>query len=99
MVFGTEIWALIVVLLFQDLPFFIVRLMLLIYNDVLQGNYNLYFFVAKNFILIFFELYYIISIIIEHNYYERKKKMQKSFQIDIKEVNTVNNDKEIHIMF
>ncbi len=65
LVFGTEIWALIIVLLCQDLPFFIIRLLILFENQKLQQNYNLYFFVVKNFILVFFELYYIVSIVLE----------------------------------
>jgi uncharacterized membrane protein len=65
LLFGTEIWALIIVLLCQDLPFFIIRLLILFNVQILQQNYNFYFFVVKNFILVFFDLYYIVSIILE----------------------------------
>jgi len=64
-VFGTEIWALCIVLCSQDFPFFIIRLLILIYNPSIQSNYTLYFFVVKSFVLIVFEIYYMISIIIE----------------------------------
>jgi len=64
--FGTEIWALVLVLLWQDLPFFVLRTKILLEITSLQSNYNLYFFVAKNFVLVFFELYYIVSIVLEN---------------------------------
>jgi hypothetical protein len=64
-VLGTEIWALIIVLLTQDFPFFIIRLLILIYYPSMQSNYTLYFFVVKSFVLVVFEIYYILSIILE----------------------------------
>jgi hypothetical protein len=81
LVFGTEIWALIIVLLFQDLPFFIIRLLILFEVKKVQQNYNLYFFVVKNFILVFFELYYIVSIVIEQKYHKRQKYKDEDIEI------------------
>ncbi len=66
--FGTEIWAIILIMLVQDLPFLIIRSIILIYYPNVQSNYTLYFFVAKSFILVLFELYYIIIIISENEY-------------------------------
>lgn len=60
--FGTEIWALFMVLLFQDLPFAILRILILVYYKQLSKNYTLYFFAAKNLILSFYEIY-LISLI------------------------------------
>lgn len=99
MVFGTEIWALVLILLCQDLPFFVLRFMLLVYNDELHSNYNLYFFAAKNFILVFFELYYIISIVIERNGYDKKAKLEATnfYDVETKLGDTINIDKEIYV--
>lgn len=66
LVLGTEIWALTFVLFAQDLPFFVIRFLILIYYPDLQKNYTLYFFVAKSFILVIFEVYYMIVIVFEN---------------------------------
>jgi len=81
LVFGTEIWALIIVLLCQDLPFFIIRSLILFEVKKVQQNYNLYFFVVKNFILVFFELYYIVSIVLEQRYHKRQKYKDNDIEI------------------
>ena len=81
LVFGTEIWALIIVLLCQDLPFFIIRSLILFEVKKVQQNYNLYFFVVKNFILVFFELYYIASIVLEQRYHKRQKYKDNDIEI------------------
>ena len=84
--FGTEIWALIIVLLCQDLPFFIIRLLILFENQKLQQNYNLYFFVVKNFILVFFELYYIVSIILEQKELKKHHKRDNHNEKQVEEI-------------
>ena len=63
--FGTEIWALSLVCFTMDLPFFIMRLYILITYDSTTKNYTLYFFVIKNFLLVLFELYKIVIIALE----------------------------------
>ena len=80
---GTEIWALLIVLVTQDLPFFIIRFLVLIYYPDLQKNYTLYFFVAKSFILVIFELYYMVAIVSENK--------QKTIIIQDVENNNINN--------
>ena len=75
--FGTEIWALVLVMFTQDLPFFIIRLLVLINYPNLQSNYTAYFFVVKNFILIIFTIYYVTSIVIEI-----KKKAEEPNDLD-----------------
>ena len=66
LIFSTEIWALMFVLFFQDLPFTIIRLLILIYYNQLSKNYTLYFFVIKNLILAIYEIYLISLISFQH---------------------------------
>ena len=94
LVLGTEIWALLVILITQDLPFFVIRLLILFSYDKLQKNYNLYFFVVKNFILVIFEFYYIISIVIER---KMVYKTPKTTYLNTKDVEIIDIDKEIQI--
>lgn len=69
-------------LLSQDLPFFIIRLLILVYYSNLQSNYTLYFFVAKSLILVIFELYYIVAIITENQKEEKRDIRKNSTEID-----------------
>jgi hypothetical protein len=62
LVFGSEIWALCFILLFQDIPFFLIRLIILIEYTSFAKNYSIYFYVAKNFCLCLFEMYRITII-------------------------------------
>jgi hypothetical protein len=64
MLFGTEIWAYLIVLFIQDLPFAVLRISVLINYDQLTKNYTLYFFVVKNVVLALSEIYYIVLILI-----------------------------------
>ncbi len=49
----------------MDLPFFLMRFYILVQYQSTTKNYTLYFFVAKNFLLVVFEIYKIILIVIE----------------------------------
>jgi hypothetical protein len=64
LVFGTEIWALCFILLFQDVPFFLIRFLILIMYTSVAKNYSIYFYVAKNLCLCIFEVYRIAVIYI-----------------------------------
>lgn len=64
MLFGTEIWAYLMVFFIQDLPFAVLRISVLINYDQLTKNYTLYFFVVKNVVLALSEIYYIVLILI-----------------------------------
>ena len=75
MIFGTEIWQAIFIFTLQDFPFFIVRLLYLIFYQQLNKNYNLYFYVVKNFVLCLFDVYLSIVIFIE---FKKKSKMIKT---------------------
>jgi uncharacterized membrane protein len=86
LVFGTEIWALIIVLLCQDLPFFIMRLLILFNVQILHQNYNFYFFVVKNFILVFFDIYYIVSIILEQKELKKHHKRHNHNENQVEEI-------------
>ena len=76
------------------MPFFVIRLLILFSYDKLQKNYNLYFFVVKNFILVIFEFYYIISIVIER---KMVYKTPKTIYLNTKDVEIIDIDKEIQI--
>ncbi len=70
LVFGSEIWALCFILLFQDIPFFMIRLLILIKYSSLKKDYSIYFYVVKNFFLCLFELYRIAIIyFVEKNHH------------------------------
>ena len=58
---STEIWSLFLIFISQDMPFFILRILILVYDD-LSKNYMIYFNISKNFILILTELYRIYVI-------------------------------------
>ena len=58
--FGTEIWSQFFVMLTQDIPFFVVRLIILIKFESTSRNYTFYFVTAKNFFLVLFEIYRIV---------------------------------------
>lgn len=64
-VFGTEVWALLLVCFTMDLTFLIMRFYILVQYESTTRNYTLYFFVAKNFLLVVFEIYKVVLIIIE----------------------------------
>ena len=67
-VLGSELWGLFFILTFQDLPFFVIRLLFLILYDSFKKNSILYFFVIKNFLLCIFEIYHVSVILIEYKY-------------------------------
>ena len=69
--FGTEIWALCFILLLQEIPFFVIRLMILIKYKSLAKNYSIYFYVVKNLVLCFFEIYRVIIIFTESKKHEQ----------------------------
>jgi hypothetical protein len=54
LIFATEAWSLIMLLISQDLPCFIIRVLIL--NSVDEANYSLMFFTVKNGMMIFLEL-------------------------------------------
>ena len=64
LIFGTEIWALLLVLMFQDLPFFLMRVIVIVYYQQLSKNYSLYFFAIKTLIMSIVEIYMIGEIIV-----------------------------------
>lgn len=65
LLFGTEIWAILLIFLFQDFPFLILRVILVV-NYRRASSFTLYFFAVKNIILCFTQIYKIILILIEH---------------------------------
>ena len=74
-VLGTEIWLLMMACFFQDFPFFITRLTILI-KYKLSKNFMLYFLISKNFMLSCLELYRIYIIVKE------EKKRQEEAEIE-----------------
>jgi hypothetical protein len=54
LIFSTEAWSLIMLLISQDLPCFIIRILIL--RSINEANYSLMFFAVKNGMMIFFEL-------------------------------------------
>ena len=54
--FGTEIWSITLVMLTQDLPFFLIRV-LLVFNYRLYSDMNFLIYIVKNFTLITFDIY------------------------------------------
>lgn len=91
-VFGTEIWSLILIFLTQDFPFFILRVMIMVCND-LSKNYMIYFLVSKNFILLILEVYRIYAIYLEEkeNRIELNK-IESDIKISQTQNLTVNDD-------
>jgi hypothetical protein len=75
LIFGTEIWSLVFVLFLQDLPFSILRIIILIYYPGMSKNYTLYFFAAKNLGMAIVEIYIILGII--------RKDIKKNKQIEV----------------
>ncbi len=49
----------------MDLPFFLMRFYILVQYESTTRNYTLYFFVAKNFFLVVYEIYKVILICFE----------------------------------
>ncbi len=76
LVFGTEIWSLLFVFITQELPFTVLRLIVMIHYKHLSKNYTLYFFVIKNLVLSVIELYY-IGVILANHIKKRKKEKNK----------------------
>lgn len=64
-IFGTEIWAIILIFSLQDFPFLILRIILVI-NYKTADQFTIYFFAAKNVLLCFTQIYKIIIILKEH---------------------------------
>ena len=78
LVFGTEIWSLLFVFVVQELPFTVLRLVVMVHYQHLSKNYTLYFFVIKNLVLSACELYYIGVILVHHvKKYQKEKKQQE----------------------
>ena len=69
-------------LILQDLPFAIIRIIILIFYNQLSKNYTLYFFVIKNIFLAGSEIYLIKIIISE---FRKRNKLDKNS-------NKINND-------
>jgi len=86
LIFGTDIWAFLFVLLVQDLPFSVLRLSVVVYYDELSKNYTLYFFVVKNIILACCEVYYIGLIMFKE---EEKIEVEKEEETQQEKKNAV----------
>jgi hypothetical protein len=72
-IIGNESWSILLICLTQDLPFFIIRLYVMIrYFDFYDPNYTKYFFLLKSFVLIILEIYRFIILVHEGNF---KKKI------------------------
>ncbi len=77
-VFATELWSVLIILITQDLPFCIIRTYIIAAYGV-AGDYLLYFFVVKNYVLVIFEVYLITNLILDerHRHNLEKKKIAK----------------------
>ncbi len=60
----------------QDLPFLVIRMIVIVYHGV-EKNYLLYFLTVKNFFLVFFEIYFVWHIILDERH--RRKIYKKDF--------------------
>ena len=65
-IFGTSIWAIFIVFLFQDLPFFVWRIILRANYD-LTVHFTINFFLVKNAICCFIEITKIAIILYEYD--------------------------------
>ena len=77
MALSTEIWSLFLIFILQDMPFFILRILILVYAD-LSKNYMIYFLISKNFILILTELYRIYVIFCDEMKRKSKQNLNKN---------------------
>ena len=75
--FGTEIWALCFVLLIQEVPFLIIRVLKLIRFRESLLDYSVYFFATKNLVLCIFEVYRIGVIYYYHQKHRREHEAKK----------------------
>jgi hypothetical protein len=81
--FGTEIWSILLTLFTQDLPFCLIRtLIILKYGS--RKNYLLYFFVSKNYLLIFFDIYMVLDLILNERHREKCLKKRKKLNTETK---------------
>jgi hypothetical protein len=71
-VFGTEMWLLIFMLLFQEIPFFIIRVVILTSFEKTSKNYTLYFMGIKNITNLFISSHKMYELIQE----DRKQKKE-----------------------
>ena len=68
LIFGTEIWTIVVSLLLQELPFLLLRFYILVYIQLSFNSkrFSIIFFALKNLILCTAEIYRTAIIVIEH---------------------------------
>ena len=62
---ANEAWGVLVTLLIQDFPFFVIRLYVVINHSDLTQNYTIYFFLLKSLVFISLEVYRIFSLVKE----------------------------------
>ena len=63
--FGTELWRLLLLCFTMDLPFFIMRVYIWARYETTSKNYTLYFLLAKNFLTVVFLAKKIVNIVLE----------------------------------
>lgn len=73
-VFATEMWSVLLIFLFQDFPFCIIRTIIIVRFGT-EKNYLLYFFVVKNYVLVVYEIYLVTNLILDERH--RKKHIKK----------------------
>ena len=69
--FCTEVWALWVVLFFMDLPFFIIRLIIIIKYGV-DKSYLIYFFLVKNAFVCILDINFLINNCLDERFLKKK---------------------------
>ncbi len=65
--FATEMWSDLMILFLQDLPFCILRTIIIACYGV-GHDYLLYFFVIKNYVLVIFSVYLIVELLLEERH-------------------------------
>ena len=75
----TEVWGIVVSVFMQDGPFFILRVVAIFMYDLV--TYTNYFFTAKNGLILFLQLYRVISLCAEHKSEKEKEEKEKKERV------------------
>ncbi len=86
--FCTETWALFFMLITQDLPFFIIRLIIIIVYGV-EKSYLLYFMLIKNAFLVILDSHMILNNILDERFRKKILAKEATHRKTDQELNTI----------
>ena len=92
--FCTELWAVVFILIFQDLPFLIIRMIVIIEYGVFN-NYLLYFLLIKNYVICLFGIYLIVNVLIDERYYSNRV---QTHHFEHNKINIININKDFFFL-